>query len=126
MLFKKLGVLYGKCFFCQKIILAYKIIKSYLKYFCALGLRWGHPGQQQGLFFHFKRSLHKRVICSSLVSCFFTMVTQQIHSLRAKSVRWFHFSSTSGFEFKIFFKSSGSSWRKSLVISWLIQRKNME
>ncbi len=56
------------------------------KYFAALGLRCGHPGQQQGRRLPLSKSACSRSMCSFLVSAFLTMVTQQIHSLRESGV----------------------------------------
>ena len=46
--------------------------------------------------------------CFCLVSSFFGVLTQQIHSLRESSVSWFHFSWSSFWEVRIFLRSSGS------------------
>mgnify|MGYP003554831982 CR=1 FL=1 len=77
-------------------------------HFAAFGLRWGQPGQQHGLRLPRSKSSRSRSICSARVSGFFTIVTQQIHSLRASGVSPFHRSCN--------FDSPKSTFRKSLGI----------
>lgn len=88
-------------------ILSYSFIPG--NHFFAPSLWWGHQGRQQGLFFHHQTSSKRREICSTLVSSFFTIVTRQIHSLRASGVRRFRFSATSGCCCNDEIISSGSS-----------------
>lgn len=71
--------------------------------------RWGQPGQQQGLFLPFRISSESRKTCAFLVSDFLTIVTQQIHSLRARAVNLFQLSSSSLLARKVSFRSSGIS-----------------
>lgn len=99
---------------------AKKITRVIGTIFFAFCLRCGQPGQQQGLRFPLIRSSHKRSICSFLVSRFFTIVVQHIHSLRARSVRPVHFSSTFGFEANISFKSEGTLCIVPVVIVFLV------
>lgn len=82
---------------------------SYLNHFCALGRRWGQPGQQQGRFLPSTISSLNRLICSVRVFSCFTIVVQQIHSLRASGVNLFHFSNSAALERNTCFKSSGTS-----------------
>ena len=49
------------------------------------------------------------LICSCLVSSFLTDSTQQIHSLRARGVRFSQAANTFGEDIKTFFRSSGTS-----------------
>lgn len=93
----------GIIFFINKIKL------NYLNHFSAFWLRWGHPGQQHGLFLPAFISVDNLWRCSCLVCSFFTIVSQQIHSFCARGVSFsqdsfssFSFSSTS-------LKSSGNS-----------------
>ena len=85
-----------------------------LNYFLALTLRWGHPGQQQGRFLPFFKSSCSRSRCSCLVSFFFTIVTQQIHSLRASGVRFSQRAWTSLCLFKTNCRSLGIRCLKSV------------
>lgn len=82
---------------------------NHLNHFWALGRRCGHPGQQQGRFLPSMMSSPNRFICSARVFSCFTIVVQQIHSLRASGVSLFHFSNSSGLVRNAFFKSSGTS-----------------
>lgn len=59
-------------------------------HFLALGLRWGQPGQQQGRRLPAWRSSTARSIRRLRVALCFAVVTQQIHSFRAKGVNSFH------------------------------------
>lgn len=94
---------------------------SFENHFLALGLRCGHHGRQQGLRFHASRSSQSLMICSFLVSSFLTIVTQQIHSLRASGVSDSRLLRTSGWFFSVVSKSSGKSWRKSVICSeWVM------
>ncbi len=89
----------------------------FLNHFAAFGLRCGHPGQQHGRFFPSAISERSRSICSVRVSAFFTIVTQQIHSLRARGVRVFHVSRTSWCAISTSRISSGMSWKVSPSMS---------
>src|ERR1700739_1155099 len=102
------------------MLLAVNECICHLNHFFAFGLRWGQPGQQQGLRFPSRSSSCNLAICSFLVSGFFTIVIQQIHSLRARAVRPFHFSSTFLSEAKTFLKSSGTSCTTPSAIIFIV------
>ena len=89
-----------------------------LKYFFALGLRCGQPGQQQGLLFPLSKSARNRSICSLLVSGFLKNVIQQIHSLRASGVISSHAASALGAEVRAFCKSAGTLCTTPALISF--------
>ena len=58
--------------------------------------------------------------CCLLVAGFFTEIAQQIHSLRARGVRFSHAASASASAARVFRKSSGNSWTTPPEISLLI------
>jgi hypothetical protein len=66
------------------------------------------PIQQQGRRFPSESWLIILWICSCRVSSFFTEMTQQIHSLRARGVRLSQSIVTFLFKLMAFFKSSGT------------------
>lgn len=72
--------------------------------------RCGHPGQQHGRRFPSSNCSTIRSTCSARVSAFFTIVVQQIHSLRARGVRSFHRSSASGSACSAARISAGTTW----------------
>jgi len=88
-----------------------------LNHFFALSLLWGHPGRQHGLRFPARRSSARRTRCSALVSSFFTIVTRQIHSLRANGVREFHTVSNSERAVSTSLRSSGTSCTTPVAMS---------
>lgn len=96
------------------------MITIYLNHFLALSRRCGQPGQQHGRFLPARRSSWSLRMWSSRVSCFFTIVTQQIHSFRARGVRAFHFSRTSARSSNTDSRSSGTSCTTHVAISVLI------
>lgn len=65
-----------------------------VNHLAALGRRCGQPGQQHGRFFPALRSACSRLRCAARVSAFLTIVTQQIHSFRARGVSAFQASRT--------------------------------
>src|SRR5947209_6150056 len=75
-----------------------------------LSLRWVQPIQQQGRRMPLRILLRPTAICFSLVASCFTLITQQIHSLRARGVMSSHKAKTLGSKDKAFFKSGGSVW----------------
>ena len=74
------------------------------------------PAQQQGLRFPSSSSVTVRFIWFFLVSCFLTVIVQQIHSFRASGVKSSHFSKTDSSDARAFFKSSGISCATPPVI----------
>lgn len=78
-------------------------------HFFADGRRCGHPGQQHGRRLPWVRSSTIRSTCFCRVSSVFTIVTQQIHSLRASCVMFSHAASASAFARSAWRMSSGSS-----------------
>jgi hypothetical protein len=64
----------------------------------ALSLRWTQPIQQHGRLMPSFNSERTRATWSARVSAFFTEMVQQIHSLRAKGVRSFHFANAAASE----------------------------
>ena len=85
-------------------------------HFAASGRLCGQPGQQQGRRFPRNKSSCNRTRCSFLVSGFLTIVTQQIHSLRANGVSPFHRAEIFLLESRTSFTSCGSLCRKSVVL----------
>lgn len=80
----------------------------YLKYFFAFSFRWGQPGQQQGLFLPSIISSCNLLMWFLRVFSCFTIVIQQIHSLRASGVRLFHFFNSVEWESSTCLRSSGT------------------
>lgn len=78
-------------------------------HFCAFGLRCGQPGQQHGRRLPLRKSSQSCIRCLALVSSFFTIVTQQIHSFLVRGVSVFQSAKTSlfDFEFSSFCRSPG-------------------
>lgn len=92
----------------------------------AFGRRCGQPGQQHGRRFPWRKSCCNRSICSARVSGFLTIVTQQIHSLRASGVSPFQSSNSFGTLKNTSFISLGTVWttpelRVTLVMQLLYQ-----
>lgn len=79
--------------------------------------RCAQPGQQQGRRFPSFSSERALSMWLVLVSGFLTEVVQQIHSLRARGVRLFHFSSASGSDANALRRSVGTSWTTPVAIS---------
>jgi hypothetical protein len=75
----------------------------------ALSVRWIHPIQQHGRRFPSLSWCLSLVICSFLVSSFFTNVTQQIHSFRASGVRFSHAANTTASDTRTFRISKGTA-----------------
>ena len=59
-------------------------------------------------------------MCFFRVSCFLTMVLQQIHSLRASNVSSFHSASKPGLDVSAFRKSAGTLCITPVAIFWAI------
>ena len=59
-------------------------------------------------------------MCALRVSASFTVIIQQIHSLRAKGVKLSHFSKAVGFGISAFRKSSGRSCTTPPVIFFVV------
>ena len=78
--------------------------------------RCGHPGQQHGRRLPAIRSAQTRSMCFRLVSGFFTEMTQQIHSLRARGLRSFHASRTSDAALSALRRSAGTPWTTPVPI----------
>src|ERR1051326_3757227 len=78
------------------------------------------PNQQQGRRMPSFSSVRTLSTCCFLVSGFFTEMVQQIHSLRARGVRFSHTASASASEARVFHKSSGNSWTTPPEIALLI------
>jgi hypothetical protein len=73
-----------------------------------LSLRWVQPIQQQGRRILPRILLKPTAICFSLVASCFTVITQQIHSLRASGVISAHSFFTLGSELIALLKSAGN------------------
>jgi|SRR5579875_2604680 hypothetical protein len=86
----------------------------------ALSGRWIQPTQQHGRRMPSLSSVRTLSTCCLLVAGFFTEMVQQIHSLRARGVRFSHIASASGSEARVSRKSSGNSWTTPPEISLLV------
>lgn len=78
-------------------------------HFCAEGLRCGQPGQQQGCRSPCLICSIICWICATRVASFFTIVTQQIHSLRWMGVSEFQRCKSSASSFNTFSMSGVNS-----------------
>jgi hypothetical protein len=82
-----------------------------------LSARWMQPIQQQGRRIPSLSSEMTRSTCSSLVFCCFTLMVQQIHSLRASGVISSHSASALGSALRALRRSSGNVCTTPLATS---------
>src|SRR5579884_2033313 len=109
----------------EPILWLYEFFDLLLSTYCTEGLiglsvRWIHPSQQHGRRIPSLSSLIVLLTCSFLVSSFLTKVTQHIHSLRARGVRFSQAANAFESEVKASRKSAGTLCTTPLETAFLV------